>query len=296
MPQSTSEIAFAVSVLTVDVSIFGTAIIWSAYGRVMFGVALLSLLLVGFGAVVLLFTLGYRERADIAKRKRLAGGGLVLCGLMVMLTPHLLIESWAFPIPLPMLLDYLWTSSTYMTWYMLLIFALFAVLGGLIIERAGSSAYSENGGSRPHTTTEVVLAVGLMSLLMAEFGPAVLLSALGTSRFVFAVSILGLLVTGFGGAALLLALGQRETADVARRRLLIKAGLVLSGLMIILTPLSLYEFWAFPDPPSFPGNVLAWVILAAPMRLYDRLALSLFAALGGFIIQRAWSRQCEAGS
>ena len=71
-----------------------------------------------------------------------------------------------------------------------------------------------------------------------------------------AVSLLSVLIAGFGIAVMMLKLGYREKADIVRRRLLIKAGLDLCGLMIIVTPLSLYGYWALPvpAPPSWSSG------------------------------------------
>ncbi len=251
MPHSISEVAFTVSILSLDVLVFGTAILLSALGTsgFMFAVSVLSLLMVGFGVVVLLLALGYREKEDIAKKRLLTKAGLVLCGLMITVTPLSLNMYWAFSWRSPLDWDF-WSLAAMMSWYHLLVLALFASIGGLIIERASSSVYSEGDHSMPQSTSEVMLTVCLSSLLVLGFGTAILLSALGTSEFMFAVSVLSLLMVGFGVAILLLALGHRERVDVAKTRLLTKVGLVVCGLMIIISSAFVVCLLGIPVSPS----------------------------------------------
>ena len=181
-----------------------------------------------------------------------------------------------------------------MRWDELLILALSPALGGPVIERARSSAYLQGKRSMTQSTLEVVLTLSLMSVLVVGFGAAILQSA-DTPNFMGAVSVVGLLLVGLAIAVLLLALSRRDGPDIAKRRLLIKAGLVLCGLMIIVTPLSLFEYWALSIYPVYSG----WTdfgLVGARMTWFNCLVLAAFATLGGVIIQRAMSRQYEAGS
>jgi hypothetical protein len=287
VPQNTSEVVFTVSVLSVDVLVFGAAILMSAFGtsEFTFAVSAWSLLMVAFGVVVQLLALGIREREDAAKRRLLTKTGLVLCGLVIILTPFSLHMYWRSTWLSP--LDWrFWSSEFSMGWLHLLSLALFAAIGGFIIEQGRSSTYLEGVHSKPWTTSELQLTASLMSLLGLVFGTAILLSALGTSQFMFALGVLSVLMAGFGVTILFLSLGYRQRQDVAKGRLLTTVALVLCGLMIIAAPLSLYMYWAFPPPPPYDY----WVPVAM-MTWYNILTLELFAAIGGVIIQRAQSTQ-----
>ena len=209
---------------------------------------------------------------------------------MIIVTPSSLLMYWRGMWLSP--LDWrFWSFGIAVGWLHLLLLALFAAIGGSIIERARLSTYLEGVHSKMHSTSELVLTAALMSLLVLVFGTAIMLSA-DSLNFMRAVSVFTVLVVGFCAGVLLLVLGYRKRGDIVMSRLLTKAGLVLCGLMITVTPLSLYEYLAFRIYPfSGWGD---WRVEGAPMTLFSWLIVALFAVLGGTIIQRAQSAQEKA--
>ena len=91
------------------------------------------------------------------------------------------------------------------------------------------------------------------------------------SETMFIISVPALLMIGFAVAVLFLVLGYRERVDLSKRERSIRIGLVLLGLMVIVTPLSWYGF-------------LAIVAGAVQMRIGEILVLTTLAALGGVIV------------
>jgi hypothetical protein len=100
----------------------------------MLTVSIPGLLMMGFGIALVFLILGYREKADISKSRRLIGIGLDLLGLMVIVTPLSWYGMWAIT-----------TGLVQMTVLDILILTVFSALGGLII----GVALPRQGEARP---------------------------------------------------------------------------------------------------------------------------------------------------
>jgi len=85
-------------------------------------VSIPGLLIMGFGIALVFLILGYREGADISKRRRFTGIGLDLLGLMMIVTPLSWYGMWAIT-----------SGLAQMTILDILLLTVFAALGGLII-------------------------------------------------------------------------------------------------------------------------------------------------------------------
>ena len=92
-----------------------------------------------------------------------------------------------------------------------------------------SSMYLEGVHSVAQAALEVAFAVSVLGLDVLVFGTAILLSAFGTSEFVYAVSAWSVLIIGLGVVVVLLGLATKEREDIAKRRLLTKAGSSFPG-------------------------------------------------------------------
>ena len=92
----------------------------------------------------------------------------------------------------------------------------------------------------------------------------------------FAVPIPLLLALGFLIGIILLIIGYRETADLQRRYHLMGIGVIFIGIMIPVTPLSWYGYWAVTT-----GIILGLIDIAI-------IAIALIAGIiliyGGFRI------------
>lgn len=92
-----------------------------------------------------------------------------------------------------------------------------------------------------------------------------------TIQTMFGLSLPSLLALGFSVAVVLLMMGYRETQLPNRANALFRAGLILLGVMIALTPILWYSTWALPS-----GNLL--------MTLSDIFVLGLGALFGGIVV------------
>jgi drug/metabolite transporter (DMT)-like permease len=85
------------------------------------------------------------------------------------------------------------------------------------------------------------------------------------------ISMPGLLAIGYVVALVLLFLANREREDLNRKSILAKSGVILIGIMIAITPLSWYGYYAATD-----GSIA--------MALYDLAIVSMCCIFGGIII------------
>jgi len=90
-------------------------------------------------------------------------------------------------------------------------------------------------------------------------------------RAEFIINVPALLMIGFAIAVLFLVIGYRERVDLSKRERSIRIGLVLLGLMVIVTPLSWYGSLAIVDS-------------VVQMGIGEIVILTTLVTIGGIII------------
>lgn len=76
----------------------------------------------------------------------------------------------------------------------------------------------------------------------------------------FAVNIPSLIIIGFLIGIILIIVGNRERDDMSRRNKFLRSGIIVVGIMIPVTPISWYGYWALSS--SVTLMLLDYIIIA----------------------------------